>query len=176
MTITIKDANGDDQTISTIGELWGLGLTTNPKRLDAVNDEVRVGLWNGATYSRQYGNVAEVLRPLTAYSTSYTSAVRPNPNAKGIRLTLYTTVIGTATLELKLQKWDIASNIPIALATAPIMSGVGMVELELYPGATVVSTAPLTVVNRAFAAWYRVLVTHAGSGPATYSLTEELLV
>jgi hypothetical protein len=132
-------------------------------------------LYNGATWDMQRANtdntaLASASRTTTAQGTS---ADLVNHNARGIKVTLDVTVVGTGSITLAIQAKDALSGKYTALLTgAAVVTAVTNVY-TLYPGATVAANVSASdVLPRNF----RILVTHNNANAITYSVGYALVV
>lgn len=105
-------------------------------------------------------------------TTTQTQADQANLNFKGIAVTVVTTTIGTGSITLSIQGYDVASATWVTLlAGAAVITNTTNVYF-LYPGSPVV-----TNVSANMTLWpkYRLLVTANNANAAVYSVGYILL-
>lgn len=133
-------------------------------------------VYNGTTWDRQRGNTEGTLLPSAARTSTTTSAVQTNYNARGILVALNVTAAsGTGGLQVRIQMIDPVSANTVSLNllhTAIVATGTSL--YALYPGATGGNFAQATseLLPRTFV----VAVAHGDGSSYTYSLGYSLIV
>lgn len=107
-------------------------------------------------------------------AAAYNSDELFNGSARGVRLFLNATIAGGATLDVKIQNFDPASQAwrDIPLATATQITATGSATLTVYPGAL---AAAGVVANTALGLRWRVVAT-VGTATAPFSIGADYLV
>lgn len=105
-------------------------------------------------------------------TTTQTSADFANPNARGVKVVLDTTVIGTGSITVTIQSKDRASGkYYTLLAGAAVVTNVTNVY-TVFPGAPVAANVS---ANDQLPEVWRIVVTANNANPATYTVGAALL-
>lgn len=130
--------------------------------------------WNGTTYDREYGNIdLGKLITATGATTTQTSATQINPTARGIKVVLQTTTIGTGSVTLHIQWEDAGTGTwTDLLVGAAVTTNVTNVY-DVYPGRTAVANV---TANDVLPRNWRVQVVANNANAATYSVSANLIV
>jgi len=100
-------------------------------------------------------------------TTNQTGADMTSPAARGIKVVVVTTVIGTGSITVTIQGKDKASGTYyVILASAAITTNATTI-LSVYPGAPVTANVS---ANDALPATWRILVTANNANPASYTV------
>jgi len=153
--------------LRTLGTAGADGITGNNALLASP------GLYNGTNVDRMRANVDVSLLASAARTTTQTSADIVNYNARGIKVWLDMTVVGTGSVTLTINGKDPASGKYILL-----LSGVAVVTnitsvYTIYPGAPVTANVS---VNDILPRTFQIVVTANNANSATYSVGYSLIL
>jgi hypothetical protein len=131
-------------------------------------------LWNGASYDREYSNIAGTALASAARTGTASSATLTNYNGRGVVVFLdVTAASGTGGLTISVRGVDPTSgnSTPIATSTTAVLA-TGTYPMVIYPGASGVSggTGPAQgMVSAPVPRSFIVRVTHGDASSYTYS-------
>ena len=130
-------------------------------------------LFNGATYDRARSNQDLTLITATSATTSQGSGDQTNYNARGIKVVLQTTAIGTGSVTVTIQGKDAASGQYYTLLAGAAVTTNTTNVYTVYPGLTVAANS---VANDVLPRTWRVTVTANNANAATYTVGASLVV
>lgn len=146
--------------------------------------DARSYAFNGSTWDRQRGNTEGTLLPSATRTTSLTSAVQTNHNARGVHLFLNVTANpgGAETLYVGIRAHNAVLGVSGAYMVTFLIPAAtnGMFELQMYPGDVNIGFASGAIwgsfkpgaLPRSWVAG----VGHSAGGNWTYSLDYSLIV
>lgn len=129
--------------------------------------------FNGSTWDRRRGNTTVTLLASAARTTTQTGADTTNYNARGIRVTLDMTTVGTGSVTLSIEAKDETSGKYVALLTGAAVTTNSTNVYKVYPGLT---AAANSVANDVLSRVFRIVVTANNANSATYSVGYDLIV
>ena len=130
-------------------------------------------LFNGATYDRQRSTEDRALINATAVTTGQSSGDQVNYNARGVKVVLQTTAIGTGSVTVTIQGKDAASGQYYTLLAGAAVTTNTTNVYSLYPGLT---AAANTTANDVLPHTWRVTVTANNANAATYTVGASLIL
>lgn len=110
--------------------------------------------------------------PSGARTTTQNNGPKYNKGHRGIRVTVVTTVVGSANLTAHIERFDDTSATWVVLLSGTTISTNTTNTYTVYPGGPVTTNV---AANAPLSPTYRVRIAVADANPATYSCGVELL-
>jgi hypothetical protein len=173
--VQVVNESGDTPSISNQG--GNDGLLTNSKGILVGSQQLD---FNGSSWDRRRNNVESVLLAAVSRTSSTTTPIQTNHNAKGFVLSLTTSAVPAngETLKVRLLSIDPVTNTSrgvcdfdlgaIAVNTSAVLS--------YYPGLKSSLSGLLQSENGLLSRRFMLQVIHSGSSPWTYSLGCSLIL
>jgi hypothetical protein len=151
---------------SCVGAL--ASFTTTPPQLVASVSANQNGTWTVSTQTTDITAVASA-----AYTTTQTQADQSNPSARGLRVILDMTTVGTGSVTLEIDAKDVASGKYIALLTGAAVTTNSTNVYIVHPDLT---AAANSIAKDILPRTWRIKVVANNANTATYSVGASYLI